>query len=151
MSLPVHRRHHVAGLDYVFVGRGTVVVRTDRDQLLPGTFRNLLLNVERDLVERGLTIIQGAYYLPHVQVMPNPLDLAGAAISFVHRHPEMRAVCLVAPLNGLFAVAMETIARALPNFTVRFLRDPAEALAVLRPREPDLPAAWHELPAGVHA
>jgi hypothetical protein len=28
---------------------------------------------------------------------------------------------------------------------VRFLREPAEALPVLRPREPDLPANWIDL------
>lgn len=147
MSIAVHHRGHAAGFDFAAVGRGTLVVRCDRDRLLPGSFRNLLLRVEQDEARFPGPIVQAAFYLPHLTSFHNPLDIAGAAASFARRHAELRAVYVVAPQRGLVSVVIDTAARSLPGLETRFLRDPAAAVTLLRPREPDLPAAWHELTA----
>lgn len=148
MSFSIQHRGRAGDFDFAFVGRHTLCVRSDRDRFIPGSFRALLSRIEQDEAHQGFTAIQGAFYLPHLTSFNNPLDIGTAAISYARRHPQLKAVYVVAPQRGLVSLVIDMAVRHLPGLDTRFLRDPAAALPLLRPREPDLPAPWHELALG---
>ena len=146
MPVAVHHQAEVADFAFVVVGAGTVVVRADRERLAPGSYRAFLSRLEQDVARLKLPFCQAAMYLPNVNTFSNPIDIAGAAISFARRHRELRAVYTVAPQGGLVALVVDTAMRSLPGLEQRILRDPAAAVPLLRKREPDLPFAWQDLP-----
>ncbi len=74
--MPVAIHHHavVADFEFVIVGGGTtVVVRADRERLMPGSYRAFLSRLEQDSERLGLPFHQAAMYLPNLNtISPTP-------------------------------------------------------------------------------
>jgi hypothetical protein len=146
MPISVHRHGTVVDFEYSFVGRGTLLARCDKAEIVSGSYRVLLSRLDAEEARFSLQINQVVWYVPNLTSFRNPLDIGSAAVSYARRHPAIKAMYTVAPQGGLVAIAADVVIRSLPGIDARMLRDPTVLTPLLRRREPDLPHDWHELP-----
>ena len=132
----------IAGFRFARLGRTTLAVRGDEARFVPGSYRVLLARIESDLVRTRHAPEQAVFYLPELVGMTNPFDIGGAAASYAQRHPELKAVYIVAPKRGVITVVVDAFARVLPGFDVRLFRGVDEATRALRSRDVELPLDW---------
>ena len=145
MSLLVHARDRAGGFEYVIVGRGTGCVSFGEERLLADSFRSLLAASERDQLRANVAIVQSAWYLPRVAWVDNPLDVGGACVSYLRRHPQLELAHVVAPGTGLIRLVVDFVARAMPSLNIRLVDNPDDVTQVMRVLEPELPMLWYDM------
>jgi hypothetical protein len=146
---PIHVRGSAGGYDYVLAGRCTAIVHSPLASFVPGAFRTLLARTEQEVAQapQGFRLVQAAFLLPALQKTNDPFDLATAGIAYLRRHPELEAHYTLTPASSLLRIAIDIGLRAFPRFDARLLAHRDEVGRLLRKREPDLPAAWYDLPS----
>lgn len=147
MSLFVHVNTTAGGFDYVIVGRGSAFVSFAGERAPSAGIRALLANSERDQVRINTPLVQVAWYLPKLAWFDDPIDVGGALVSYIRRHPLLTASYVVCPNAGLVGMVVDIVAKAVPRLRLSLMATPEEALTELRVLEPDIPAAWHDLSA----
>ena len=147
MSLFVHVHTRAGGFDYVIVGNGTAFVSFTGERAPAAGIRALLASSEREQVRIGTPLVQVAWYLPRLSRFDDPIDVGGALISYLRRHPMLTASYVVCPEAGLVGMVVDIVGKAVPRLKLSMMNTPDEALTELRRLEPDVPAAWHDLSA----